>query len=67
MKKKYLCFWGESFVDVQDKAKMEEHGFEFFSEDNGYDVEDFRLIDKLAIGGAWQSQDYYDHSVVRLE
>jgi len=65
--KKFLCFWGESFVDVQDKAKVEEHDVEFFFEGNGYDPEDIRLINNLAIGGAWNSQDYYDHCVVRVE
>jgi len=67
MNKKFLCFWGESFFNVQDKAKMEEHGMDFFNEGNGYDPEDIRLINNQAIGSAWHSSDYFDHCVVRIE
>lgn len=73
--KKFMAVWGMDDFCTKDpnKPDIKVVGFSSFGEGTGYDNMDRAKLNKIAIGGCWNSADdnpqsvYTTHSIIRIK
>lgn len=64
--KKFECFWGDGYRDIDNKSIIAYYDESFFTEDRGYSEEEIKEINSIAIGDYADFQESGSHWVRRM-
>lgn len=65
--KKFICVWGEGYVEPHQDAAVRHDTIEAFTEEEGYDIDHVKSVAELKIGESVNLiENGAYHSVVRI-
>ena len=66
--KEFECCWNTGYVKPEEKSRLEYHKLDFFTEDRGYDFENFKEVNNLDVGDVVELGDPFSvHWVRRMK
>lgn len=66
--KKYMCFWGQGYQDVNGNDILEFHDESFFGTDVGYSKETIEEVKYLEVGQTYANHEhgFNSHIITRV-
>ena len=66
--KEFECCWNIGYIKPEEKSRLEYHGLDFFTEDRGYDFQNFKEVNGLDVGDIVELGDPFSvHWVRRMK